>query len=73
MRGDRLSEGQSVGYPIYRLDWQTQGSLHRRIETCFEGVRSETPPLGTSIYLALELYLAHRARGLPVETPAVRR
>ena len=73
LRGDRLSEGQSVGYPIYRLDWQTQGSLHRRIETCLEGVRSETPPLGSSIYLELELYLAHRARGLPIETPAVRR
>ncbi len=73
LRGDRLSEGQSVGYPIYRLDWQTQGSLHRRIETCFEGVRSETYPLGSSIYLVLELYLAYRARGLRVETPAVRR
>ena len=73
LRGDRLSEGQSVGYPIYRLDWQTQGSLHRRLRTCFEGVRSETYPLGAPVYVALELYLAHRARGLPVETPAIRR
>jgi sulfur-oxidizing protein SoxA len=36
-------------------------------------VRAEPPLGGAMELLALELYLAWRADGLPVETPAVRR
>ena len=73
MRSDPLSQGQSNGYPIYRLEWQTLGSLHRRIRSCFFGVRAEPYPAGSPEFLALELFLAWRASGLPIETPAVRR
>ena len=73
LRGDLLSQGQGNGYPIYRLEWQKLGSLDRRLRSCNIGVRAEPYPYGAPEYAALELYLAWRARGLPVETPAVRR
>jgi sulfur-oxidizing protein SoxA len=73
LRTETVSQGQSNGYPLYRLEWQTLGSLHRRLRSCFNSVRSEPPAHGSPDHVALELYLAWRAKGLPVETPAVRR
>jgi sulfur-oxidizing protein SoxA len=73
LRSEVVSQGQSNGYPIYRLEWQKLGSLHRRLRSCYLSVRSEPPEHGSQDHLALELYLAWRAKGLPVETPAVRR
>ncbi|MCY7387000.1 MAG: sulfur oxidation c-type cytochrome SoxA [Burkholderiales bacterium] len=70
---EKISEGHPNGYPIYRLEWQGVGSLHRRFRSCFAGVRAEPFAPGSDEYLALELYLALRAVGLAVETPAVRR
>ena len=71
--GETISQGHGNAYPLYRLEWQTVGSLHRRIRSCLSGVRAEMLPYGAPEYLDLELYLAWRARGLPVETPGVRR
>lgn len=68
-----ISEGHGNAYPIYRLEWQTAGSLHRRLRACYFGIRAERPPFGSDELLNLELFLAHRAKGLPVETPGVRR
>ncbi len=73
LRGDLLSQGQANGYPIYRLEWQSVGSLHRRLRSCDIGVRAEPYPLGSQTYIELELFLKERAQGLMVETPAVRR
>ncbi|MEE4301061.1 MAG: sulfur oxidation c-type cytochrome SoxA [Pseudomonadales bacterium] len=73
LRGDVVSEGMINGFPIYRLTWQTLGSRHRMFRWCNEAVGSEPHAWGADEYLALELYLAWRGRGLPVETPAVRR
>ncbi len=73
LRGDRLSQGHSNGYPAYKLEWQTLGSLHRRLRDCDVGVRAEPHAAGSREYLNLELYLAWRAAGLHMETPAVRR
>jgi sulfur-oxidizing protein SoxA len=70
---ETLSQGQGNAYPIYRLEWQTMGSLQRRFRSCLSGVRAEMLPYGAPEYLDLELYLAWRAGGLPVETPGVRR
>ena len=70
---EKISEGHSNGYPIYRLEWQGLGSLHRRLRSCQLGVRAEPFAPGSDQYLALELYLAWRASALPIETPAVRR
>jgi sulfur-oxidizing protein SoxA len=73
LRGDTISEGQVNGFPIYRLLWTSMGSRHRMFQWCNTNVRSEPYAYGSEEYLALELYLAWRSRGLPVETPAVRR
>jgi L-cysteine S-thiosulfotransferase len=73
LRAETVSQGQSNGYPIYRLEWQKLGSLHRRLRSCYLSVRGEPPQHGSEEHLALELYLAWRAKGLAVETPAVRR
>ncbi len=73
LRSEVVSQGHGNGYPIYRLEWQTLGSLHRRLRSCYLSVRSEPPAHGSEDHLALELYLAWRATGLKVETPAVRR
>ena len=72
LAGTTIPQGQATGYPIYRLEWQTMGSLHRRLRNCMIGVRAEPYAWGSREALELELYLAWRARGLPLETPAVR-
>jgi sulfur-oxidizing protein SoxA len=68
-----ISQGQSSGYPAYRFEWQTLGSLHRRLRACQIGIRAEQSPAGSQDLLDLELYLAWRATGLPIEAPGVRR
>ena len=73
LRGDVISNGLGTGYPAYRLEWNTLGSLHRRLRACSLGVRATQFGLGSAEYLALELYLAARANGLPVEAPGLRR
>ncbi len=72
IRADMLSQGQSNGFPTYRLKWQKLGSLHRRFKGCNEEVRAQPFERGSDEYVNLELYLAWRGQGLPVETPAVR-
>lgn len=70
--GAVIPEGHPNGYPIYRLDWQSVGSLERRLRQCVAGVRAAPfAPDGPEL-AALEFYLAARATGLTVETPAVR-
>ncbi len=73
LRGDVISNGLGTGFPAYRLEWSEVGSLHRRLRACQLGVRATQFELGAPEYTALELFLAHRARGLPVEAPGLRR
>lgn len=73
LRGDLMSEGYVTGFPIFRLIWDSMGSRHRMFQWCNTSVRAEPYALGSDEYLNLELYVAWRTRGLPVETPAVRR
>lgn len=70
--GSRIPQGHPNGYPLYRLEWQSLGSLQRRLRNCMTGVRAEPYDWGARELIELELYLAQRARGLPVEAPAVR-
>ncbi len=70
---DTVSQGHGNPYPAYRLEWQTMGSLHRRLRACFFGVRAEMPPPGSQDLLDLELFLGWRSQGLKVETPGVRK
>lgn len=70
LAGAVIPSGLATGYPIYRLEWQGMGSLPRRLRNCTTGVRAE--PLDEQALTQLELYLMQRARGLALETPAVR-
>src|SRR5262249_1271770 len=75
--GERLArapipQAHPTRYPIYRLEWQGLGSLRRRLRSCLIGMRAEPYPDDAPEVIDLELYLARRARGLAVETPAVR-
>ncbi len=72
-RGDVISYGLGNGYPVYRLEWQSMGSLHRRLRACSLGVRAVRFDYGSDDYVALELYLAKRAEGVLIETPALRK
>jgi len=72
LAGSTISQAHPTGYPIYRLEWQGLGSLQRRLRNCFIGVRAEPYPYGAQEFVNLELYLMWRARGMVLETPAVR-
>lgn len=67
-----IPQGHPTGYPLYRLEWQGLGSLQRRLRGCFVGVRAEPYVYGAQEYIELELFLMSRAKGMPIETPAVR-
>jgi len=72
LAGSPVTQGQPTGYPLYRLEWQTLGSLERRLRSCMTGVRAKAYDYGAPELVALELYLMSRARGMKMETPAVR-
>lgn len=72
LAGSRIPQGHATGYPIYRLEWQGLGSLWRRVRGCMTGVRAEPFAFGSLEFTQLQLYLATRAAGMKLETPAVR-
>jgi sulfur-oxidizing protein SoxA len=72
LAGSAITQGQPTGYPLYRLEWQTLGSLQRRLRGCITGIRAQAYEYGAPELVELELYLMSRARGMPIETPAVR-
>jgi L-cysteine S-thiosulfotransferase len=72
LAGTPIPQAHPTGYPIYRLEWQGMGSLQRRLRNCMIGVRAEPYAYGSPELVELELYLLWRARGMKLETPAVR-
>jgi sulfur-oxidizing protein SoxA len=70
--GSYIPQGHPNAYPIYRLEWQTVGSLQRRLRNCMSGVRAQQFDYGSPEMAQLELFLMWRARGLPIESPGVR-
>lgn len=70
--GSLIPQGHPNAYPIYRLEWQTLGSLQRRLRNCMSGVRAQQFDYGSPEMAQLELFLMWRARGMPLETPGVR-
>ena len=72
LAGNVIPEAHPTGYPIYRLEWQGVGSLQRRLRNCMTGVRAEPYAFGSDDLTALEVYLASRAKGMKIESPAVR-
>jgi L-cysteine S-thiosulfotransferase len=72
LAGSAITQAHPTGYPLYRLEWQSLGSLQRRLRSCISGIRAQTYDYGAPELVELELYLMSRARGMPIETPAVR-
>jgi L-cysteine S-thiosulfotransferase len=72
LAGSIVPQAHPTGYPIYRLEWQSLGSLQRRLRNCMSGLRAEIYEFGAPENVNLELFLMWRARGLQIETPAVR-
>ena len=58
LAGNVIPQAQPTGYPLYRLEWQSLGSLQRRLRNCLTGMRAEAYPYGAIEYVELELYLA---------------
>ena len=72
LAGISIPQAHPTGYPIYRLEWQTLGSLKRRLRNCLVGIRAEPYAWESPQYVALELYLMDRARGMTMEGIGVR-
>jgi sulfur-oxidizing protein SoxA len=72
LAGNTIPQAHPTGYPIYRLEWQTVGSLARRFRNCLTGMRAELHAPGAPEFVELELYLMWRARGMKLDAPAVR-
>ncbi len=72
LAGSAITQGHSTGYPVYRLEWQGLGSLQRRLRNCMVGMRAQPYDADAPETVALELFLMSRARGMSIETPAVR-
>lgn len=70
--GSLIPQGHPTAYPIYRIEWQTMGSLQRRLRNCMSGVRAQQFEYGSQEMAQLELFLMWRSRGMPLETPGVR-
>jgi sulfur-oxidizing protein SoxA len=72
LRGALISQGHSNGFPSFQTEAKRFIPLHTRFDACFGLMRAEPFAAGSADYIALELYLAWRGNGLPIETPAVR-
>lgn len=72
IRADHLSQGQTNGFPVYRLKNTKLNSVHGRFKGCIRDTRAETFAPGSPEFIALELYVASRGNGLGVEGPSVR-
>ena len=71
-RSDTINQGHANGFPAYRLSWKKTGSLLRQVNQCLARVRAAPLKAGSGDLVNLELYLALRANGLRIETPALR-
>lgn len=72
LAGATIPQGHPTAYPVYRSEWQTLGSLKRRLRNCVVGMRAETYAYESDEYVALEVYLMDRAQGLKIESPGIR-
>jgi sulfur-oxidizing protein SoxA len=72
LAGTRIPQGHPTGYPIFRMEWQSIGSLQRRLRNCLTGVRAEPFTYGAAELIDLEIYLRERAAGMASDAPGVR-
>lgn len=70
--GSLIPQGHVDDYPVWRLEWQSLGSLQRRLRGCLSGVRATVWDWDSAELLALEVYLARRSAGMAMQPPGVR-
>ena len=70
--GSLIPQAHVDDYPVYRLEWQSLGSLQRRLRGCLSGVRATVWDWDSAELLALEVYLARRSAGMAIQAPGVR-
>ena len=73
MQTDLISPGNPTGFPIFKMSWQSMGSIDRRLRACYSGVQANVPLPGSRELRQLELFLKMRAEGMPIEGPSLRR
>ena len=73
MRADVISPGHPTGFPIFKMSWQSMGSIDRRLRACYSGVQAAVPAPGSVDLRRLELFLKSRSQGLPLDGPSLRR
>jgi L-cysteine S-thiosulfotransferase len=71
--GVLMSQGHSNGFPTFRQETKKFLSLHEQLGNCYGRMKAEPQAPGSPDDIALELYLAWRGAGLPLEAPSVRR
>ncbi len=72
IRAEILSQGQTTGFPVYRLKNAHLNSVENRFKGCMKNMRAEPYAVGGPEFHALELYVASRGNGLGIEGPSVR-
>lgn len=72
LRGQKLSQGHTNGFPEFRLESQKMVNLPQRLRECFRSLRAETFEQESDEFRNLEIYLNARGNGLKIETPAIR-
>ena len=72
LRGQKLSQGHTNGFPLFRLESQKMVNLPQRLRECFRSLRAETFEQDSEEFRNLEIYLNARGNGLKIETPAIR-
>jgi len=72
LAGTAITQAHPTGYPLYRLEWQSLGSLQRRLRGCITGIRAQPYDYGAVELVELELFMMTRAQGMKMESPAVR-
>lgn len=72
IRADHLSQGMTNGFPVYRLKDAGLVSIQGRFKGCIRDTRAETFAPGSDEFRDLELYVASRGNGLPIEGVGVR-
>ncbi len=70
--GSLIPQGHVDDYPVFRLEWQSLGSLQRRLRGCLSGVRATVWDWDSAELLALEVYLSRRSAGMAMQPPGVR-
>ena len=48
LAGNLIPQAHPNGYPLYRLEWQSVGSLQRRLRNCLIGMRAEPYDYGAA-------------------------